>query len=84
MWAQAQFTFLKPNEGDTHGNPHAIRRGHWTSEAFKLSAQEIAEKHGYLFEKHEVYTADGYILQIYRIRNKKFAHEAAKNTSTQP
>lgn len=75
---------MKPNEGDTHGNPHAIRRGHWTAEAFKLNASQIAIKHGYLFESHEAVTADGYILEVFRIRNKHFAKDVEKNETGKP
>lgn len=72
--------------GDTHGNPHAIRRGHLTEEAFKLNASQIAIKQGYLFESHEAVTGDGFILEVFRIRNKHFAKQYAKdvNGSAQP
>ena len=38
-----------------------------------LSIKEIVERHGYLFESHEVTTEDGYILTLHRIPGKNFS-----------
>ena len=78
LWLQDNFNWLKPNSGDDHDNPHAIRRGHWTAEAFKLSPEQIAKKNGFLFESHQTTTKDGYILTVFRIRNPKFVNKTSK------
>lgn len=76
MWAQAQFKWLQPNHKDAHGNPHAIRRGHWTAEDFILDTEHIALKNNFLFEKYNTTTRDGFILQVFRIRNPKFVNKS--------
>ena len=42
---------------------------------YYLSFQEIVENAGYVFDEYKVTTEDGYILTMFRIRNKKIITE---------
>ena len=37
---------------------------------FYKSFQEIVNENGFLFENHQIQTKDGYILNVFRIKNK--------------
>jgi len=72
LWFLEEEPWLKPHEGNPHGNPHAVDRGHLTSHDFRFEFDQLVKENNLLFEEHETTTEDGYILKVFRVRNPKF------------
>lgn len=44
--------FLQPNDGDAHGDKHAVDRDHLTDHDFRLEFEDIVVENGFKFENY--------------------------------
>ena len=65
------FPFLLPNNDGDHKGRHDVDKGHLVSHDFRLGFKNIVEENGFRFQSHQTETEDGYVLTMYRIRDKK-------------
>jgi len=55
--------FLKPKKDSVDDDSALVKND------FKLEFKDIVEENGFIFEEHSTVTNDGYIIEIFRIKN---------------